>query len=87
MNPAHHDGCTLWPDLWYRACCDAHDLAYATDSVDTQTHLDLGLCVIQTAPVGSGLFADVIGALMAAATKLWWRLSKKDRAAPWDRRD
>ena len=24
------DGCTLWIDGVWRACCDAHDLAYAS---------------------------------------------------------
>jgi hypothetical protein len=71
-NPAHHDGCTFWPDLWYRACCDAHDLAYATGSVETQTHIDLGMCVIRMAPDGLALVAAAIGALMTIATKLWW---------------
>jgi len=24
------DGCTRSPDLWYRACCDMHDVHYRT---------------------------------------------------------
>ena len=60
------DGCTLWLDGTWRQCCEAHDLAYFTDTVTLQSHIDLGICVAQT----SG--GPILGLLMALATLLWW---------------
>ena len=34
------DGCTLWIDGWWRACCDVHDMAFISGSVDLDTHLE-----------------------------------------------
>lgn len=81
MNPAHEDGCTWWPDLWYRPCCDAHDLVYATDTVTWWSHIELGACVVTSAPEGVGLVAVIVGGLMAAATTAWWAV--KHRLPQW----
>lgn len=67
------DGCTYWFDGTWRHCCEAHDLAYATETVTLQSHLELGLCVAQT----SG--GAVMGAIMALATTVWW-VARRSRA-------
>lgn len=68
------DGCTHWFDGTWRHCCEAHDLAYFTDSVTLQSHIDLGVCVAQT----SG--GPAMGLLMAIATAIWWLVRHRGRA-------
>lgn len=72
------DGCSLWIDGWWRACCDTHDLAYIDGEVSLMSHIDLGMCVIAS---GGGV---VMGALMAIATTLWWIIKHKGRKRPYD---
>lgn len=60
------DGCTYWFDGSWRHCCEAHDLAYFTNTVTLQTHIELGQCVAQT----SGGLA--MGVIMMIATIAWW---------------
>lgn len=72
------DGCTFWFDGWWRSCCDIHDQAYLDNTVDIITHIDLGLCVINTSPslFLTGL-AIVIGSIMTLATLIWWLVRHK----------
>ena len=66
------DGCTLWPDLWYRSCCVIHDYADKLGVDKIESHFDLGICVIKDTyhlvhdkvdPV-SPLLADVLAPLV-----------------------
>jgi hypothetical protein len=75
------DGCTFWIDGWWRACCDAHDMAYIAGNVDLATHLELGRCVIAT---GGGL---AMGALMSLAATLWWLVKHRGRKNPHNHKD
>ncbi|WP_099868240.1 hypothetical protein [Pararhizobium haloflavum] len=72
------DGCTYWIDGWWRSCCDAHDVDYLNGAVNIGSHLDLGLCVIQSAP-NPALAAGgvVIGGVMALATTAWWLIKHR----------
>lgn len=65
------DGCTLWFDGAWRHCCEAHDLAYETNAVTLQSHVELGQCVAQT---DGGL---LMGVVMMIATTLWWLAKRK----------
>lgn len=63
------DGCTLWIDGVWRACCDAHDLAYAKVAVPLDkiiADLDLARCVAGT---GHGVVALV---MLAGVTVFGW---------------
>jgi hypothetical protein len=69
------DGCTWWFDGWWRECCDRHDSAYLTDSVTLFTHVDLGICVLETAPsMIAFVLAIMIATLMVVGTAAWWTL-------------
>jgi len=63
------DGCTLWFNGDWRACCDAHDAAYAVVSAPLDkviADLDLARCVAET---GHGLMALV---MLAGVTLFGW---------------
>lgn len=66
------DGCTYWFNGSWGHCCSAHDLAYTTNTVTLQSHIDLGVCVAQT----SG--GPLMGILMAVATTVWWLARRRN---------
>lgn len=70
------DGCTLWFDGAWQHCCVDHDLAYYTDSVTLQSHVDLAACVAET----SG--GPVMGLVMLIGTTAWWLIKHR----PWRKR-
>lgn len=77
------DGCTGWIDgigSWsFRHCCETHDRPFLDNTVSFTDHLDLGLCVIQSAPWWAMPIALVMGPLMAAGTTLWWLHHHKNK--------
>lgn len=77
------DGCTDWIDSigpWsFRHCCTRHDEPFLDGSVTLTDHVDLGLCVIQSAPWWGIPVALVMGPLMVGATTAWWLHRHKNR--------
>lgn len=67
--------CTRFLDGWpewlggrgdeWLACCVAHDVAYATDTVSFWTHVELGQCVLES---GGWILAPIV----AVVTLFWW---------------
>jgi len=49
------DGCTFWPDMTWRYCCDAHDLAYAAQAPKLQADWALFTCVAPHDPIAATL--------------------------------
>ncbi len=78
------DGCTLWPDLWYRACCVDHDQSYFDGLVYLWTHIVLGWCIVTSAfdPITVAL-GVIIGPLVTIGTTLWWLVRHRGRRDPY----
>jgi len=72
------DGCTFFPDGWWRLCCDAHDLAYLLGEISqVLADADLATCVAGTAII----FGPIIGGIMWLGIRLFgrfaWRKHRK----------
>ena len=39
------DGCSVWPDLWYKSCCYVHDYAAYIGSNIEESNVELLMCV------------------------------------------
>lgn len=67
------DGCTLWFDGVWRACCDAHDVAYSAFADKVQSDLELALCVART---GHGAMALI---MLAGVLAFGWLFYPRKR--------
>ena len=63
------DGCTMWFDGVWRACCDAHDFAYTYGANKILADLDLATCVAKT---GHGAMGLVMLAGVTIGGWYWW---------------
>lgn len=56
MAAFEDDGCTFWPDVTWRACCDAHDEAFATGTTlgeFLEANWNLFTCVVPFDPIAA----------------------------------
>lgn len=80
------DYCTLWPEGWWSACCQAHDAAYGAGTDRMAADIDLLRCVASSVGdlalleylggAGDGLLALLsvgVGTVMFVGVRLFGR--------------
>jgi len=67
-KPFKSDGCTLFPDLWFKHCCKDHDYAYWAGHDELEGDVRFLNCLVECSPrlySFKFLFAGVIVTGMA----------------------
>ena len=77
------DGCSWFPDLWIRECCNAHDMALYSGVEDLQADLEFFVCIVEES-TWLGPAAWLLGGLIVAGMVIgrpvyrWFQKGKKD---------
>lgn len=66
------DYCTLWPEGWWAACCQAHDAAYSAQIGKLLADERLQQCVSASLPDFAAAHPVMAGAAACASVAMSW---------------